>query len=218
MLKPLRCILCDLWLSNSLCLCALLQQMPPGSATHPYLMPSPMGYAYYNPQTVGSYSAIVPTYDAAAAACTIPVTMETSQMMGSNMQTIANGLTQQLFVAPSSLAKQLEVGNLICTTSPFLKSIAIPMSLILNQFKTYTGITYTHWHRLVKDIGGNQNIGEGQKVVITDERWKHRRSSIIGGMCSGCPPRHMIEMAYTFSDWCHFSHTLMSHFWKFHSK
>lgn len=86
-----------------------LTLMPPGSATHPYLMPSPMGYAYYNPQTVGSYSAIVPTYDAgAAAACTIPVTMETSQMMGSNMQTIANGLTQQLFVAPSSLAKQLE--------------------------------------------------------------------------------------------------------------
>lgn len=86
-----------------------------GSATHPYLMQSPMGYTYYNPQTVGSYSAIMPTYDAAAAAAaaSIPVTMGTSQMMGSlsSAQAIGNGLTQQLIMAPPSLAKQLEISS-----------------------------------------------------------------------------------------------------------
>lgn len=122
---------------------ALLQQMQPGSATHPYMMPSPMGYTYYNPQTVGSYPAIVPTYDAGAAACTIPVSMGTSQMMASlsNTQTIANGLTQQLIMAPPSVAKQLEVGNLICTVSPLVISTEIPnchIKRVQDLSSTYT--------------------------------------------------------------------------------
>src|SRR6218665_1136048 len=45
--------------------------------------------------------------------------------------------------------------------------------------------TYTHWHRLVKNIGWeNQNSGE-QKVVKSDKCTGI--SQLLGGTCPGCP-------------------------------
>jgi len=41
-----------------------------------------------------------------------------------------------------------------------------------------------HWRRLVKNIGGNTNIG-GQGVAITDEIIGVFQ--LLGGTCPGCP-------------------------------
>lgn len=88
--------------------------MPQCSAKQPYLMPGPLGYTYYRPQSIGNVQTIMHSYRNDG---NLPVSMATNQMVGSLSGTSvaaarANGLTQQLVDSTPSINKQLEVSQI----------------------------------------------------------------------------------------------------------
>lgn len=89
--------------------------MPQGSAKQPYLMPGPLGYTYYRPQSMGNIPTIMHSYRNDG---NLPVSMATNQMVGSLSGTSvaaarANGLTPQLVDSTPSINKQLEVSQIL---------------------------------------------------------------------------------------------------------